>query len=64
VTTNNGGQRKSDRTRAAILTAARERFATHTYDRASLRAIAPDADIDPEPASRPARPVTKKGTTS
>jgi AcrR family transcriptional regulator len=47
VTTTNGGQRKSDRTRAAILTAARDRFAKQTYDQASLRAIAADAGIDP-----------------
>jgi AcrR family transcriptional regulator len=47
VTTSNGGQRKSDRTRAAILTAARDHFARHTYDQASLRAIAADAAIDP-----------------
>lgn len=47
MTTTNGGQRKSDRTRAAILTAARDRFAQQTYDQASLRAIAADAGIDP-----------------
>ena len=39
--------RKSDRTRSAILTAAREQFARNSYDKASLRAIAADAGIDP-----------------
>lgn len=39
--------RKSDRTRLAILTAAREQFAQHGYDRASIRAIAARATIDP-----------------
>lgn len=40
-------ERKSDRTRAAILTAARERFAADGYERATIRAIAADASIDP-----------------
>jgi AcrR family transcriptional regulator len=39
--------RDSDATKAAILTAARERFAAGGYDRATIRAIAADADIDP-----------------
>ncbi|GAB4587452.1 TetR/AcrR family transcriptional regulator [Nocardia sp. IFM 10818] len=39
--------RRSDATRAAILTAARERFARDGYDRATIRAIAADAGIDP-----------------
>jgi len=39
--------RRSDRTRAAILAAARERFAADGYDRATIRAIAADARIDP-----------------
>jgi AcrR family transcriptional regulator len=39
--------RKSERTRLAILDAAREHFAKHGYDRASLRAIATQARIDP-----------------
>lgn len=39
--------RRSDRTRAAILTAARERFAADGYERATIRAIAADAHIDP-----------------
>jgi AcrR family transcriptional regulator len=42
-----GGGRRSDRTRAAILTAARERFAADGYERATIRAIAADAAIDP-----------------
>jgi AcrR family transcriptional regulator len=40
-------QRKSDRTRAAILRAARRQFTTVGYDRASVRSIATEADIDP-----------------
>jgi AcrR family transcriptional regulator len=39
--------RRSDATRAAILAAARERFAAEGYERATIRAIAADADIDP-----------------
>jgi AcrR family transcriptional regulator len=39
--------RRSDATRAAILAAARERFAADGYDRATIRAIAADAVIDP-----------------
>jgi AcrR family transcriptional regulator len=39
--------KRSDQTRAAILMAARERFATDGYDRATIRAIAADAAIDP-----------------
>lgn len=39
--------RRSDATRAAILTAARERFAADGYERATIRAIAADASIDP-----------------
>lgn len=38
---------KSQRTRAAILSAAREQFGQHGYDRASIRAIAAQAEIDP-----------------
>ncbi len=38
---------KSQRTRAAILAAAREQFGLHGYDRASIRAIATQASIDP-----------------
>jgi AcrR family transcriptional regulator len=39
--------RRSDTTRAAILDAARRRFASDGYRRATIRAIAADAAIDP-----------------
>jgi AcrR family transcriptional regulator len=39
--------RRGDATRATILTAARERFAADGYERATIRAIAGDAGIDP-----------------
>jgi AcrR family transcriptional regulator len=39
--------RRSDRSRAAILAAARDRFAADGYERATIRAIAADARIDP-----------------
>src|SRR5687768_15969289 len=39
--------RRSDATRAAILAAAREHFATHGYQGATIRAIAAAAGIDP-----------------
>jgi AcrR family transcriptional regulator len=39
--------RRSDATRSAILAAARERFASDGYERATIRAIAADAGIDP-----------------
>ncbi|MCE7008340.1 TetR family transcriptional regulator [Kibdelosporangium philippinense] len=39
--------RRSDATREAILKAARERFAADGYERATIRAIAADAGIDP-----------------
>src|SRR6476660_3479305 len=39
--------RRSAGTRAAILAAARERFAADGFERATIRAIAADADIDP-----------------
>jgi AcrR family transcriptional regulator len=39
--------RRSDATKEAILTAARERFAGDGYERATIRAIAADAGIDP-----------------
>jgi AcrR family transcriptional regulator len=39
--------RRSDGTRAAILAAARERFAADGYERATIRAIAAAAGIDP-----------------
>lgn len=39
--------RRGDATRAAILAAARERFAADGYERATIRAIAADARVDP-----------------
>ena len=39
--------RRSDATRAAIVAAARERFAKDGYERATIRAIASQAEIDP-----------------
>ncbi|MDI6103553.1 TetR family transcriptional regulator [Actinoplanes sp. NEAU-A12] len=44
--------RRSDTTRAAILAAARERFASDGFDRATIRAIAADARIDPSMVMR------------
>ncbi|MCU7726901.1 TetR family transcriptional regulator [Actinoplanes sp. KI2] len=44
--------RRSDATRAAILVAARERFASDGYERATIRSIAADADIDPSMVMR------------
>ncbi|MFI7007094.1 TetR family transcriptional regulator [Streptomyces sp. NPDC050145] len=44
--------RRSDATRAAILTAARERFAADGYEKATIRAIARDARIDPSMVMR------------
>jgi AcrR family transcriptional regulator len=44
--------RRSDATRAAILTAARERFAADGYEKATIRAIARDAKIDPSMVMR------------
>jgi AcrR family transcriptional regulator len=44
--------RRSDRTRAGILRAARERFAAEGYDRTTIRAVAADADIDPSMVMR------------
>ena len=46
------GARRSDATRTAILEAARERFATDGYERATIRAIAKDARIDPSMVMR------------
>ncbi|HEX5598451.1 MAG TPA: TetR family transcriptional regulator [Micromonosporaceae bacterium] len=45
-------RRRSDATRAAILRAARERFASDGYERATIRAIAADAKIDPSMVMR------------
>jgi AcrR family transcriptional regulator len=39
--------KKSERTRTAILAAAREQFALHPYDQVSVRAVATQAQIDP-----------------
>ncbi|MFT3711355.1 MAG: TetR family transcriptional regulator [Archangium sp.] len=39
--------RDSEATRAAILDAARQRFATEGYERTTIRAVAGDARIDP-----------------
>ncbi len=47
-----GGARRSDITRNAILEAARERFAADGYERATIRAIAKDARIDPSMVMR------------
>src|SRR6478609_4200403 len=44
--------RRSDATKAAILDAARERFAADGYERATIRAIAKDARIDPSMVMR------------
>ena len=44
--------RRSDATRATILRAARERFAADGYERATIRAIAADASIDPSMVMR------------
>jgi AcrR family transcriptional regulator len=44
--------RRSDATREAILAAARERFAADGYERATIRAIARDAGIDPSMVMR------------
>ncbi|MER6920276.1 TetR family transcriptional regulator [Streptomyces spiralis] len=44
--------RRSDATRTAILEAARARFAADGYERATIRAIARDAKIDPSMVMR------------
>ena len=44
--------RRSDATRAAILRAAKERFAADGYERATIRAIAAEAGIDPSMVMR------------
>jgi AcrR family transcriptional regulator len=44
--------RRSDATKATILRAARERFAADGYERATIRAIAADARIDPSMVMR------------
>ena len=50
--TGTAAPRRSDATRAAILAAARERFASDGYERATIRAIAADAGIDPSMVMR------------
>ncbi|SEL57108.1 TetR family transcriptional regulator [Nonomuraea pusilla] len=45
-------RRSAEATKAAILAAARERFATDGYEKATIRAIAIDADIDPSMVMR------------
>ncbi|CAL9540576.1 hypothetical protein SUDANB95_04188 [Actinosynnema sp. ALI-1.44] len=44
--------RRSAATKESILAAARERFAEDGYERATIRAIAADADIDPSMVMR------------
>jgi AcrR family transcriptional regulator len=44
--------RKGDRTRLAILQAAREQFHSLGYDRTSIRSVAAGADIDPSMVMR------------
>ncbi|NBM19441.1 TetR family transcriptional regulator [Streptomyces sp. GC420] len=44
--------RRSDATRTAIIEAARERFAADGYERATIRAIAREAGIDPSMVMR------------
>src|SRR3954470_24591412 len=51
VSAGRGGPR-SEPTRAAILATARGRFATDGYERATIRAIAADAGIDPSMVMR------------
>ncbi len=45
-------RRRSDETRAAILEAARRRFAADGFERTTIRAIAADAGIDPSMVMR------------
>lgn len=52
MTTKPAAPRRSDATKAAILEAARERFAADGYERATIRAIARDANIDPSMVMR------------
>ena len=47
-----GMRRSSAETKAVILAAARERFAESGFERATIRAIAADADIDPSMVMR------------
>ncbi|MYW10549.1 TetR family transcriptional regulator [Streptomyces sp. SID2563] len=52
TTENQQAARRSDATRAAILAAARARFAADGYQKATIRAIASDAKIDPSMVMR------------
>jgi AcrR family transcriptional regulator len=45
-------RRSSEQTKAVILSAARERFAKSGFERATIRAIAADANIDPSMVMR------------
>ncbi|MDX3247060.1 TetR family transcriptional regulator [Streptomyces sp. ME18-1-4] len=47
-----GADKRSDRTKAAILRAARERFAAQGYERTTIRGVASDAGIDPSMVMR------------
>jgi len=49
---NGGPEKRSDRTKSAILRAARERLAAQGYDRMTIRAVAADAGIDPSMVMR------------
>ncbi|MFG3225044.1 TetR family transcriptional regulator [Kitasatospora sp. NPDC048194] len=51
-TDNQQTARRSDATRATILAAARNRFAADGYEKATIRAIARDAKIDPSMVMR------------
>jgi AcrR family transcriptional regulator len=52
MTATSEGRSRSDRTKAAILTAARARFAAHGYERTTIRGVAADAGIDPSMVMR------------
>ncbi|WP_331739485.1 TetR family transcriptional regulator [Streptomyces sp. NBC_01187] len=52
TTENQQAARRSDATRATILDAARERFVADGYEKATIRAIARDAKIDPSMVMR------------
>ncbi|MDX3242433.1 TetR family transcriptional regulator [Streptomyces sp. ME18-1-4] len=52
ATENQQAARRSDATRATILDAARERFLADGYEKATIRAIARDAKIDPSMVMR------------
>src|SRR6478609_390238 len=47
-----GMRRSSEETKAVILAAAKERFAKSGFERATIRAIAADANIDPSMVMR------------